>query len=169
MESALILVEVVTGRLVTTTESATMVKMRITVQRIVVATMMEYVNLVEEKTNIHVSMIADVIPTQYVNLTEEKLLVIVKTVPVVVEVVKHQVVAQILVKEEGHGIGQHPVVKLNQVVIIHLFGLAQSASATLLICSLMAFVVSPLNETVYLQEVLHGMIGNTDVCVQVNM
>lgn len=134
LDIVLILVEAVAGHLVTITESVTMVKMRIHALPIVVATMMEYVKLDEEKTNIHVSMIADVIPTQYVNLSEEKPLVPVKTVPVVVEVVKHQVVIQILVKEEGHGIGQHLVVNLlNQVVILHeaLSGLERNAHVLL--------------------------------------
>ncbi len=81
MESALILVEVVTGCLVTTTVSVTMVKMPITAQRTVVATMMEYANLAEEKTNIHVSMIVDATLMGYVNLIEEKLLETAKIAP----------------------------------------------------------------------------------------
>ncbi len=84
MVSALILVEVQVHLTVTTMESATTLKMRITVQQTVGATIMEYANLVEEKTNIHVSMIVGVTRMRYVNRTVAKPLATAKIAPVAV-------------------------------------------------------------------------------------
>jgi hypothetical protein len=170
MVYALILVEameVEAGHLVTTTEYATTLKMRITVRRIVVATTMEYVKLAEEKTSIHVSMIVDVTRMLSVNLTEGKLLVLAKIVPVAVGVIL--VVARTLVQEDGWGQGAVNTLRVHVTIQTVRFGLGQNVHVPLDKSALKGIAETRMKKIVYPPGALLGMTMLDAVYAQANI
>jgi hypothetical protein len=161
-------VEVEAGVLVTTTESVTTVKMRNHALPIAVVTIMEVVNLAEEKMNIHVRTIVDVTTMEFVNLAEGKTIQHAEIAPVAA-VVERIVVAMIHALVAGWA--QVVVNILNEDVTTHKvqFGMERTAHVPLDKSVLKGIAETRMKKTVYRPEVLHGMIGNTDVYVRVNI
>ena len=169
MVYALILVVVGKARLtVTTTESATTLKMRITVRLTADATMMEYVNLDEEKTNTHVSMIVDVTRMRYVNLTGGKPLVHVKIVRVI-QVAVILVGVQTPVQEGGWDQVVVNILRVHATIQMVQFGQGQNVHAPLDKSALKDIAEMPMKRIVYHPGVPLGMTTNNDVSVQVNI